>query len=142
LRLHDLKRHQKLHTGERPYHCPVCKRSFSRLDALNRHRKTEGGSACHKKSLSSSSSAITPLFIPTMTSQWQSTITTTTTTTKPNNNTSSSSASPPTLPSLILPLDQDELVDNLRQRIHDLEIEVNFIICTIYIYIYFFANFI
>ena len=28
--------HHKLHTGERPYTCPGCNRSFARMDALNR----------------------------------------------------------------------------------------------------------
>ena len=28
--------HHKLHTGERPYTCPGCSRSFARMDALNR----------------------------------------------------------------------------------------------------------
>lgn len=45
-RQHDLKRHQKLHTGERPYRCSDCYRSFARQDALNRHRRAEGGTAC------------------------------------------------------------------------------------------------
>ena len=45
-----MKRHKKLHTGERPYVCKSCSRSFARLDALNRHQRAEGGSACTSNS--------------------------------------------------------------------------------------------
>jgi hypothetical protein len=49
-RLHDLKRHTKLHTSERPYTCNKCGRRFARGDALARHSKGLGGCAGRRSS--------------------------------------------------------------------------------------------
>lgn len=45
-RQHDCKRHEALHLNLRPYTCDGCKKTFARMDALNRHLKSEGGIDC------------------------------------------------------------------------------------------------
>lgn len=42
-RRHDLKRHELLHTGVKKYQCEACGQMFVRLDALQRHHKSEVG---------------------------------------------------------------------------------------------------
>jgi hypothetical protein len=38
VRQHDLRRHEKIHGGDKPFVC-ACKKSFARQDALTRHRQ-------------------------------------------------------------------------------------------------------
>ncbi|KAL8292146.1 hypothetical protein RQP46_001612 [Phenoliferia psychrophenolica] len=45
-RAHDCKRHELLHLGVRRYHCDPCQRDFVRLDALQRHHRSEIGQVC------------------------------------------------------------------------------------------------
>lgn len=52
-RRHDLKRHELLHTGEKKYICEACKTPFVRLDALQRHHKSEVGTGLMVKIASS-----------------------------------------------------------------------------------------
>ncbi|WAR61821.1 hypothetical protein PtB15_12B513 [Puccinia triticina] len=48
-RAHDQKRHYKLHLGVKDYSCPVCRKTFIRLDALQRHHKSDAGQACFQE---------------------------------------------------------------------------------------------
>ncbi|KAG8864608.1 hypothetical protein FRB96_005112 [Tulasnella sp. 330] len=47
-RQHDCKRHQALHTNQKNFLCHTCQKSFSRMDALNRHLRSS--TPCREKS--------------------------------------------------------------------------------------------
>ncbi|CAG5127846.1 unnamed protein product [Candidula unifasciata] len=39
----ELTRHMRIHTGQKPFPCPICGRSFSRSDHLTTHKRTHTG---------------------------------------------------------------------------------------------------
>ncbi|KZO95542.1 hypothetical protein CALVIDRAFT_457889, partial [Calocera viscosa TUFC12733] len=45
-RQHDCRRHEALHSKTQAYACAHCGKSFSRMDALNRHLRSDGGAEC------------------------------------------------------------------------------------------------
>ena len=45
-RQHDCKRHEQLHSNFRPFECEGCMKQFARMDALNRHLKSDAGVEC------------------------------------------------------------------------------------------------
>ncbi|KAF7312648.1 Calcineurin responsive transcriptional factor [Mycena indigotica] len=47
-RQHDCKRHEQLHTNYRPFTCDGCNKQFARMDALNRHLRSDGGADCQR----------------------------------------------------------------------------------------------
>ncbi|POG68542.1 hypothetical protein GLOIN_2v1636410 [Rhizophagus irregularis DAOM 181602=DAOM 197198] len=50
-RQHDRKRHYNLHLGFKPHVCSHCSRAFARLDALNRHLRSDSGLPCAQATL-------------------------------------------------------------------------------------------
>ncbi|CAH1762692.1 12783_t:CDS:2 [Entrophospora sp. SA101] len=62
-RQHDLKRHQKLHLGLKPHVCGNCGRAFARLDALNRHLRSDNAAQCAQVTMANNNnSSIGKLF--------------------------------------------------------------------------------
>ncbi|GBE81132.1 hypothetical protein SCP_0308580 [Sparassis crispa] len=57
-RQHDCRRHQALHASRSQGHlCQGCGKNFSRLDALNRHWRSDGGAECRQTSEAAASAA-------------------------------------------------------------------------------------
>ncbi|KAK1227759.1 Homeobox protein tos8 [Marasmius sp. AFHP31] len=63
-RHHDYKRHEQAHSNHRVFQCEGCHKPFARMEALNRHLRSEGSADCQRiherKGSSPSSFAVEP----------------------------------------------------------------------------------